>query len=89
MKTIPRIVMATVLAIPVFFGLSLIDPLARWVGSAQAWDLLAPLFQLLGANGIETEEDVLMGVLFVASFVIALLIIWMASRLLRRTRKAA
>ncbi|WP_186152982.1 hypothetical protein [Burkholderia gladioli] len=51
--------------------------------------LLAPLFQLLDANGIETEEDVLMGVLFVASFVIALLIIWMASKLLRRTRKAA
>ncbi|MBU9178004.1 hypothetical protein [Burkholderia gladioli] len=66
MKTIPCIVMATVLAI-----------------------LLAPLFQLLDANGIETEEDVLMGVLFVASFVIALLIIWMASKLLRRTRKAA
>ncbi|WP_186114604.1 hypothetical protein [Burkholderia gladioli] len=66
MKTIPRIAMATVLAI-----------------------LLAPLFQLLDANGIETEEDVLMGVLFVASFVIALLIIWMASKLLRRTRKAA
>lgn len=66
MKTIPCIVMATVLAI-----------------------LLAPLFQLLGANGIETEEDVLMGVLFVASFVIALLVIWMASKLLRRTRKAA
>ncbi|WP_186134260.1 hypothetical protein [Burkholderia gladioli] len=66
MKTIPCIVMATVLAI-----------------------LLAPLFQLLDANGIETEEDLLMGVLFVASFVIALLIIWMASKLLRRTRKAA
>ncbi|MGN4065916.1 hypothetical protein ACS0Y7_15025 [Burkholderia gladioli] len=66
MKTIPCIVMATVLAI-----------------------LLAPLFQLLDANGIETEEDVLMGVLFVASFVIALLVIWMASKLLRRTRKAA
>ncbi|MBU9644746.1 hypothetical protein [Burkholderia gladioli] len=66
MKTIPCIVMATVLAI-----------------------LLAPLFQLLDANGIETEEDVLMGVLFVASFVIARLIIWMASKLLRRTRKAA
>ncbi|WP_186064440.1 hypothetical protein [Burkholderia gladioli] len=66
MKTIPCIVMATVLAI-----------------------LLAPLFQLLGANGIEREEDVLMGVLFVASFVIALLVIWMASKLLRRTRKAA
>ncbi len=30
-----------------------------------------------------------MGALFVASFVIALLIIWMASKLLRRTRKAA
>lgn len=66
MKTIPCIVMATVLAI-----------------------LLAPLFQLLDANGIETEEDVLMGALFVASFVIALLVIWMASKLLRRTRKAA
>lgn len=51
--------------------------------------LLAPLFQLLDANGIETEEGVLMSVLFVASFVIALLIIWMASKLLRRTRKAA
>lgn len=30
-----------------------------------------------------------MGVLFVASFVIALLIIWAASKMLRRTRKAA
>ncbi|MDN7739571.1 hypothetical protein [Burkholderia gladioli] len=63
-------------------------PLVIFAG-AQAWDLLAPLFQLFGANGLEREEDVLMGALFVASFVIALLIIWMASKVLRRTRKAA
>jgi hypothetical protein len=86
MKLILRFVIALVLTGPVFFGLSRIDPLARWVGSEAVWSALAPLFRLFGAVGIEGEETVLLGVLLVLSFIIAALIVWGAGIILTRAR---
>jgi hypothetical protein len=76
MKLVLRFVTALVLTGPVFVGLSRIDPLARWVGSERAWSALTALFHLLGAAGTEGEENVLLGVLLLVSFVIAAVITW-------------
>ena len=86
MKLILRFVIALVLTGPVFIGLSRIDPLARWVGSEAAWSALAPLFRLFGAVGTEGEETVLLGVLLVLSFIVAAVLVWIASALLARVR---
>jgi hypothetical protein len=86
MKQLLRFVIALLLTGPVFLGLSRIDPLARWVGSDMVWSALAPLFHLFGATGTEGEENVLLGVLLVASFVIAAAIVWGASHLFGRSR---
>lgn len=86
MKLIQRFVIALLLTGPVFFGLSRIDPLARWVGSDAVWSALAPLFHLFGAAGTEGEENVLLTVLLVLSFIIAALIVWGAGAILARTK---
>ena len=86
MKQLLRFVIALVLTGPVFFGLSRIDPLARWVGSEAAWSALAPLFRLFGAVGTEGEETVLLGMLLVASFIVAAVIVWGAGALMTRRR---
>lgn len=83
MKQLLRFVLALVLTGPVFFGLSRIDPLARWVGSDAAWSALAPLFRLFGAAGTEGEETVLLGVLLVLSFIVAAIIVWGVAALAR------
>lgn len=86
MRLILRLMIALVLTGPVFFGLSRIDPLARWVGSEAVWSALAPLFRLFGAAGTESEENVLLGLLLVASFIVAAVIVWIAASLLTRAR---
>lgn len=86
MKQLLRFVIALVLTGPVFFGLSRIDSLARWVGSEAAWSALAPLFRLFGAAGTEGEEPVLLGVLLVVSFVVAAAIVWGSGALMARKR---
>lgn len=86
MKRIFRFMLPLVLTAPVFFGLSRIDPIARWVGSDAAWSALAPLFRLFGAGGTEGEENVLLGVLLAVSFIVAAMLVWIAGALLARTR---
>ncbi|RDK00449.1 hypothetical protein [Paraburkholderia lacunae] len=84
MKGILRVGLTVLLTPLVFMGLSRIDPLARWVGSDAAWSALTPLFHLFGVVGTEGEENVLLAVLLAASFVVAAIIVWIASALLRR-----
>lgn len=81
MKTFVCLAIAAVLTPFIFFGLSRIDPLARWVGSDEAWNLLGPLFRVFGVTGIEGEENVLLAVLLVASFLVAARVVLLASRL--------
>lgn len=87
MKVLLRTGLAVLLTPLVFFGLSRIDPLARWVGSDAVWTALTPVFHLFGVIGSEGEENVLLGALLVMSFVVATIIIWLASALIRRQRE--
>lgn len=84
MKSFLRVGLAVLLTPLVFIGLSRIDPLARWIGSDAVWTALTPLFRLFGAVGTEGEENVLLAVLLVASFVVSAIIVWIVSALLRR-----
>ncbi|WP_323119969.1 hypothetical protein [Burkholderia alba] len=84
MKTLIRLIISIFLTIPVFFGLSRIDPLARWVGSDQTWTLLTPVFRLFGATGIEEEEDILLAILLMVSFIIAAALVCGAERYFKR-----
>ncbi|MDR6412235.1 UNVERIFIED_ORG: hypothetical protein ABIC62_005689 [Burkholderia sp. 1595] len=86
MKGILRVGLAVLLTPLVFIGLSRIDPLARWVGSDAAWTALMPLFRLSGVVGTEGEENVLLVVLLVLSFVVSAMIVWIVSTLIRRLR---
>ncbi|WP_454875359.1 hypothetical protein [Paraburkholderia xenovorans] len=86
MKGILRVGLTVLLTPLVFIGLSRIDPLARWVGSDAAWTALTPLFHLFGVVGTEGEENVLLAVLLAVSFVVAAIIVWIASMLIRRLR---
>ncbi|MFM0265616.1 hypothetical protein [Paraburkholderia sediminicola] len=86
MNGLLRVGLAVLLTPLVFIGLSRIDPLARWVGSDAAWAALAPLFRLFGAVGTEGEENILLVVLLVLSFVVSAIIVWIASTLIRHLR---
>ncbi|MCX4156162.1 MULTISPECIES: hypothetical protein [Paraburkholderia] len=66
---------AAVLTLPVFIGLTRIDALVAWIQGDTAWKALTPLFRLFGVIGSEGEEDVIIGVLLVISFLIALCVV--------------
>ena len=87
MKVLLHTGLAILLTPLVFFGLSRIDPLARWVGSDAVWTALTPVFHLFGVVGSEGEENVLLGALLVMSFVVATIIVCLASVLIRRQRE--
>ena len=84
MKWLLRLVLALVLTLPVFLGITLIEPLLRWLYSEDGYRVLAPLFNLFGAVGVEGHEGVIAGVLLVVSFFVALCIAWIAAALLTR-----
>jgi hypothetical protein len=86
MRHLLRFVTALALTGPVFFSLSRISPLARWVGSEAVWSALSPLFRLSGAVGTEDEETVLLGLLLMLSFIVSAAIVWGAGSLLARMR---
>ncbi|PQV52159.1 hypothetical protein [Paraburkholderia sp. BL21I4N1] len=87
MKVLLRTGLAVLLTPFVFFGLSRIDPLARWVGSDAVWTALTPVFHLFGVIGSEGEENVLLGALLFMSFFVATVIVWLSSTLIRRQRE--
>ncbi|MFL9979726.1 hypothetical protein [Paraburkholderia graminis] len=86
MKVIVRVGLAALLTPFVFIGLSRMDPLARWVGSDAVWTALTPLFRLFGVVGTEGEENVVLAALLAASFLIAAIVVWIGSILLRHRR---
>ncbi|MBB5406832.1 MULTISPECIES: hypothetical protein [unclassified Paraburkholderia] len=86
MKTALRIFTAFVLTVPVCIALSTIDPLARWVGSESTLEMLRPLFKLVGAVGVEGEEDVVVTLLLAVSFLLCWGLSWGGSVLFVRKR---
>lgn len=89
MKRLLSGLVAVALTIPVFLGLTKIDAIPGWLYSERGYVVLSPLFRMFGAVGVEGHEDVVVGVLLVASFAIALAIAYGGPVLWRATRRAA
>ncbi|RKE24366.1 hypothetical protein B0G76_8251 [Paraburkholderia sp. BL23I1N1] len=87
MNGVLRVLLAVVLTVPVFLGLTRIDSLLGWLYSESGYRTLGPLFHLFGAVGVEGHESVIAGVLLVISFILALCIASLVFTLLKR-RKA-
>ena len=64
-----------VLTVPVFLLLTQIAAIPEWLYSENGYTLLRPLFVMLGAFGVEGYENVVTGVLFAGSFVLAVAIV--------------
>jgi hypothetical protein len=79
---------AVALTIPVFLGLTKIDVIPGWLYSERGYAALSPLFRMFGVVGVEGHEDVVVGLMLVASFVIALAIAYGGPALWRTARRA-
>lgn len=78
---------AIVLTVPVFLIMTQIDAVPGWLYSERGYAVLSPLFHVFGAVGVEGHEDVVVGVLLVASFVIAIAIVCASPSLWRAARR--
>lgn len=78
---------AVALTIPVFLGLTKVDAISGWLYSEHGYAVLSPLFRIFRAVGVEGHEDVVVGVLLVASFAIALVIVCGGQALWRTARR--
>lgn len=78
-RLVLQFVLATGLTAPVFLVLTRIDPLVAWMYGDTGWELLTPLFRLYGAVGIEGEDEVIAGVLLIASFALATCLVSLTS----------
>ncbi|WP_321951187.1 hypothetical protein [Paraburkholderia bannensis] len=82
-------VVALALTLPVFLLITKINAIPAWLYSAKGYAALDPLFNLFGAVGVEGHEDVILGVLLLASFAIAIVIVAGADTFLRRRAQRA
>src|SRR6185437_6466149 len=71
-RLVLHFVLAVALTLPVFFLVTSFDALVAWMYGETGWELLIPLFRLYGAVGVEGEDEVVAGVLLIASFALAL-----------------
>jgi len=86
MRGILRVLLALVLTVPVFIGLTRIDVLLRWLYSESGYRVLDPVFRLFGTVGVEGHESVIAGVLMIFSFIAALCVASIAVALLKRSK---
>ncbi|MFP3552059.1 hypothetical protein SB861_15235 [Paraburkholderia sp. SIMBA_049] len=84
MKHFLRVLAALLMTVPVCMALSKIGPLAQWVYNDSTWNALRPLFDLVGSIGVEGDEDVVVALLLIASFLISWAIAWIGSLLFSR-----
>jgi hypothetical protein len=78
-RLVLQFVLAIALTVPVFLGLTSFDALIAWMYGDVGWKLLIPLFRLYGAVGVEGEDEVIAGVLLIASFALSLGVVGLAS----------
>ncbi|WP_258168502.1 hypothetical protein [Paraburkholderia sp. BL21I4N1] len=81
-----RCLLAIVLTVPVFLGVTQINVLLAWLYSESGYQALAPLFHLFGSVGVEGHESVITGLLLALSLVVSAFIVWLGSALLKRRR---
>lgn len=72
MKLIVRILLALVLTVPIYAGITAIPALAHWFNTGSGWDTVAPLFRALGSEGGEQNDDYLFGSLLLVSLIVAI-----------------
>lgn len=84
MKHFLRVLVALLMTVPVCVALSNIGPLAQWVYSDSTWNALRPLSDLVGSIGVEGDEDVVVTLLLIASFLISWGLAWISSLLFFR-----
>lgn len=82
-----RFGISEVLTIPVFLVLTRIAAIPGWLYSERGYAMLSPMFRMFGAVGVEGHEDVVVGILLVASFVIAAAIAWGSTVVWRFARR--
>ncbi len=87
MRRLMSALLALLLTVPVFLVLTRIDAIPGWLYSERGYAVLDPLFRMFGAVGVEGHEDVVVGVLLVASFVIAAAIVWGSPAVWRIARR--
>ncbi len=76
MKIVARIVLALLLTLPIYAGVTAIPWLSHWFNDGAGWDVVAPIFRALGSEGGEQNDDFLLGSLLAISFVLALISSW-------------
>jgi hypothetical protein len=78
-RLVLQFVLAIALTLPVFLVVTSFDALVAWMYGETGWKLLIPLFRLYGAVGVEGEDEVIAGVLLIASFALALCLVTFTS----------
>ncbi len=76
MKIIARFVLALLLTLPIYAGVTAIPWLSHWFNDGAGWDVVAPILRALGSEGGEQNDDFLLGALLAISFVLALIASW-------------
>jgi hypothetical protein len=86
MKRLLTLAMATLLTVPMFLVVTEINSIPGWLYSDQGYAVLAPLFRLVGAVGVEGHEDVIVGILLAGSFLASVCVVWLGKALVERLR---
>nr|WKF60905.1 hypothetical protein HUO10_005427 [Paraburkholderia busanensis] len=82
-----NVLLAFVLTVPIFLGVTQIDALLSWLYSESGYRMLSPLFSLFGAVGVEGHVSVIAGLLLAVSFIASVGIVSFAFNLIGRRRR--
>ncbi|GAB2905915.1 hypothetical protein GCM10027093_49930 [Paraburkholderia jirisanensis] len=86
-KPFVRAVLAPLLTLPIFLGITRMPWFWAWFNDGSGWDMLAPILKMLGAIGAEDDENVLFGLVLAVSFMISLIISTTCAAAINRLRR--
>ena len=84
MRKLAVLVLALVLTLPVYVGITWIPWLAGWFARGTGWDVFAPIFRMLGSRGGEQYESFLFATFLLISFLLSLILAAAVGRILVR-----
>lgn len=87
MRNLGVLVLALVLTLPIYLGITSIPWLADWFASGAGWDVFSPIFRMLGSRGGEQNESMLFAMLLLISFLLSLALAAWVSRVVMRYRR--
>jgi hypothetical protein len=86
-KLLVRIVLALLLTLPVFFGITRMPWFWAWFNDGSGWDTIAPVLKSLGSIGAEEDENILFGLVLIVSFMISVVVSIMGTTAMDRPRR--